>query len=511
VIARRDDVLAGPRRTGRPRRRGRIEAETSWRGGSGLLDATSASNYAAAVTAARDEVVRRLGVVRRPFSGATPAELDRLVGAVDLDVPLADPDEVLREVGRLYLDDAVWFHHPRYAAHLNCPIAIAAVAADVIAGAVNSSLDTWDQSAGATLIERRLVAWTADRLGFGPDADGVFTSGGSQSNLQALLLARESAPTSDLTRLRVLSSVDSHFSLVKSAQLLGLGRSAVVGVAVDDQRRMSVPALEKCLTELVGAGLVPMAVVGTAGTTDFGAVDPLPELGRLASRYGAWLHVDAAYGGGLMTSARHSGLLAGSAAADSITVDFHKTFFQPVASSVVLVRDRRTLRHVAWHADYLNPADDDPEIRPNQVDKSLQTTRRFDALKLWCTLRTLGPQRIGSMLDSVIELADAGYDVLRSEPDFEVVTRPQLSTLVFRFAPADVPSGDLDVANRAARAAMFDRGEAVIAGTKVDGRYFLKLTLLNPATTLSDIRFILDRIREHAGSALTTRPRSAAR
>jgi L-2,4-diaminobutyrate decarboxylase len=469
-----------------------------------LLDASSATHYADAVTAVRDEVVRRLLAVRRPFTGISPADLRDRVGAVDLDTPLGDPAAVLREVGALYLDDAVWFHHPRYLAHLNCPVAVPAVAADVLASAVNSSLDTWDQSAGATLIERRVVRWTTDRLGLGPDADGVFTSGGSQSNLQALLIARESAPTDDLSRLRVLTSADGHFSVTKAARVLGLPRDAVVTVDTDAEHRMSVADLDARLGELLAQDLVPMAIVATAGTTDFGAVDPLAEIATVAARRGVWLHVDAAYGGGLITSTRHRAMLDGIARADSVTVDFHKTFFQPVASSVVLVRDGRTLQYVTWHADYLNPAGDDPNERPNQVDKTLQTTRRFDALKLWCTLRELGPARIGTMLEQVITLAAAAYELLAEAPDFEIPVRPALSTVVFRYAPRGIDPTRLDAANLAARRALSDSGEALVASTKVGGWVYLKFTLLNPATTLTDVRFVIARLREHAVAHLST-------
>ena len=467
----------------------------------GLLTAAGATAYADAVDAVRDEVVTRLLTVERPFTGVRAAELRDRVVTVDLDRPLGSAAEVLDEVGELYLDDAVWFHHPHYLAHLNCPVAVPAVAADMLASAVNSSLDTWDQSAGATLIERRLVEWTARRLGLGPDADGVFTSGGSASNLQALLIARERAKTRDLSRLRVLASADAHFSLAKSARLLGLGADAVIPIATDEHRRMCPRDLARTLADLRRYGLEPMTVVATAGTTDFGAIDPLRETADLAREHGAWLHVDAAYGGGLLTSRRHAALLDGIGLADSLTVDFHKTFFQPVASSVVLVRDAASLRHVEWHADYLNPAGADPGERPNQVDKSLQTTRRFDALKLWCTLRELGPDRIGEWLDTVVDLATATGDVLAADADFELAARPALSTVVFRFVRDGAAPDVLDEANTAARAALFAGGEAVIAATTVGGRVHLKLTLLNPATTLDDIRPVLDRIRAIAAAA----------
>ncbi|MDT9681172.1 aspartate aminotransferase family protein [Streptomyces sp. TRM76323] len=464
-----------------------------------LLNDATAEQYRRSVTEGVERVARKLATTRRPFTGVTPDDLAPLVSAVDLDRPLGDTSAALDELEELYLRDAVYFHHPRYLGHLNCPVVIPAVLGEAVLSAVNSSLDTWDQSAGGTLIERRLVDWTAERIGLGPSADGVFTSGGTQSNLQALLLAREEAKTDDLTKLRIFTSECSHFSVQKSAQLLGLGRSAVVSIPCDRDKRMQSVVLAAELARCAAEGLVPMAIVATAGTTDFGSIDPLPEIAALAAEYGAWMHVDAAYGCGLLASPTRRSLLDGIERADSVTVDYHKSFFQPVSSSAVLVRDRATLRHATYHADYLNPRRTVEERIPNQVDKSLQTTRRFDALKLWLTLRVMGADGIGQLFDEVCDLAAAGFDLLAADPRYDVVVRPSLSTLVFRYVPAAVTApAEIDRANLHARKALFASGEAVVAGTKVGGRQYLKFTLLNPETTVHDIAAVLDLIAGHA-------------
>ncbi|BAU83460.1 pyridoxal-dependent decarboxylase [Streptomyces laurentii] len=469
-----------------------------------LLNATTAAAYRHSVTEGAERVARRLATAQGPFSGITPAALAPAVDAVDLDRPLGDLTAALDELEDVYLRDAVYFHHPRYLAHLNCPVVLPAVAAEAVLSAVNSSLDTWDQSAGGTLIERRLIDWTAGRIGFGPGADGVFTSGGSQSNLQALLLAREEAGAVAPSRLRIFASACGHFSVQKSATLLGLGPDAVVSVPVDRERRMQSVVLAAELAACRAEGLVPMAIVATAGTTDFGSIDPLPEIAALAAEYGAWMHVDAAYGCGLLVSPTRRHLLDGIERADSVTVDFHKSFFQPVSSSAVLVRDGATLRHATYHADYLNPRRPaTAEHLPNQVDKSLQTTRRFDALKLWMTLRVMGAEGVGTLFDEVCALAREGHTLLAADPRFEVVTEPSLSTLVFRFLPeSDAPDEAVDRANLHARQALFASGEAVVAGTKVDGRPHLKFTLLNPETTTADLTAVLDLIAGHAAQYL---------
>ncbi|MFF2201916.1 lysine decarboxylase DesA [Streptomyces sp. NPDC058145] len=464
-----------------------------------LLNGLTAEHYRRSVTEGVERVAAKLATTDRPFTGVTVDALAPRVDAIDLDRPLGDSAAVLDELEDLYLRDAVYFHHPRYLAHLNCPVVIPAVLGETVLSAVNSSLDTWDQSAGGTLIERRLVDWTAARIGLGPGADGVFTSGGTQSNLQALLLAREEAKSDGLGKLRIFTSEAGHFSVRKSAKLLGLGPDSVVTVPVDHDKRMQTVALAHELERCAQDGLVPMAVVATAGTTDFGSIDPLPEIAELCAQYGVWMHVDAAYGCGLLASLKHRDRIDGIERADSVTVDYHKSFFQPVSSSAVLVRDAATLRHATYHAEYLNPRRMVRERIPNQVDKSLQTTRRFDALKLWLTLRTMGADGIGQLFDEVCELAREGWRLLAGDPRYDVVVEPSLSTLVFRYVPAAVTDpAETDRANLYARKALFASGDAVVAGTKVGGRHYLKFTLLNPETTAADIAAVLDLIAGHA-------------
>lgn len=233
-----------------------------------LLNNTTAEHYRNTVSAGVERVAATLAATERPFSGIGVDELSPLVDAIDLDRPLGDAAAALDELGKVYLRDAVYFHHPRYLGHLNCPVVIPAVLGEAVLSAINSSLDTWDQSAGGTLIERRLIDWTTERIGLGPAADGIFTSGGTQSNLQALLLAREEAKIrpEHLTRLRILTSECSHFSVQKSAKLLGLGPDAVVSVPVDRDKRMQTVALARALEQCVAEGSVPMAVVATAST-----------------------------------------------------------------------------------------------------------------------------------------------------------------------------------------------------------------------------------------------------
>ena len=284
--------------------------------------------------------------------------------------------------------------------------------------ALNQSMDSFDQAPIATIVEQKMIRWLCAEAGLPATADGTFTTGGSQSNYMALLLARDaflqkhwnwSAQKSGLPpearRLRIFCSEVAHFTVEKAASQLGLGTDAVVRVDVDEHFRMSLAALRNALDATRDEGLLPMAIVATAGTTDFGSVDPLPELASIAQAAGAWLHVDAAYGGALLFSAQHRDKLTGIEAADSLGIDFHKLFWQPIPCSAFLLRDARHFESIKLYADYLNPELHEDEGIPNLVTTSLLTTRRFDALKLWISFQTLGRAKLAAMIDRTVELA----------------------------------------------------------------------------------------------------------
>lgn len=473
-----------------------------------ILTAETAERYASSVGLVVERVARRVEHATQPFSGASRDELQAAVDAVDLDAAGVGTEQALREVDELFVQHAVWFHDPAYLAHLNCPVAIPAVAAEAVVSAVNASLDTYDQSTAGTLMERRLVEWTAGRIGF-PDGDGVFTSGGTLSNLQALLLARESVVASArdglglarsevLPRLVVFATASSHFSVQKSALLLGLDDDAVELVPTDARGRMRADELAASVDALISAGRIPLAVVATAGTTDRGCVDPLADLADVCDREGIWLHVDAAYGCGLLVSRTRRHLLAGIERARSVTVDFHKSFLQPVSSSAIIVRDPADLAAIAWHADYLNPLEN---AEPNQVDKSLQTTRRFDALKLWATIRAIGADGLGDLFDRVIDLAAEVHAAVAAADDLDLVADTDLSTVLFRYRPDGCPEAEADRLVSLIRRVLFESGRAHVAKTVIDGRPCLKLTLLNPETSLDQVLAVLELVRA-AGEGL---------
>ena len=445
----------------------------------------------------------------QPYSGKSPAELSALLAGNILPQRGSPIDEVFEKV-RMIIQHSVAVTHPNTIAHLHCPPLIASLAAEVIISALNQSMDSFDQAPAATMLELAVTRWLCEEAGLPSGSDAIFTSGGTQSNFMAMLMARDACIHShrnwqtqwdglppDASRLRFLCSEAAHFTVEKSAYQLGLGTGAVIHVPVDHAFRMIPKALEEALAQLREKKLIPAAIVATAGTTDFGSIDPLPEIFALAKQAGAWLHVDAAYGSALLLSDRHRKRLRGLERANSISMDFHKEFWQCISCAALLLRDAGQLRYLEIHADYLNPESDEEAGVPNLVNKSFSTTRRFDALKLWFSFQVLGREKFGEMVDRTIELAAHAALLIKRNPALELIVEPEYGCVVFRYRISGSEDGDR--LNSALRQRLLERGVAVIGHTRVHGRQCLKLTCMNPTTSEDEIDALLQLIVEQGG------------
>ncbi|MXQ55177.1 pyridoxal phosphate-dependent decarboxylase family protein [Shimazuella alba] len=433
-----------------------------------------------------------------------------------------DLSQIIISVGETILKNSIAVHHPNCCAHLHCPPLIPALAAEAMISASNQSMDSWDQSSAATLMEEKLISWLCHLFGYQDDADGVFTSGGTQSNFMGLLLARDQyikehfnwnvkkqGLPSNFHQLRILCSTSAHFTVKQSAALLGLGENAVVTIETDEQMRMCLDDLDKKLDILYSQGLAPFALVATAGSTDFGAIDPILACSKRAKHYRMWLHVDAAYGGALLLSDQYKHLLTNIELADSITVDFHKLFYQPISCGAFLLKRAKYFNLMKSNADYLNPEEHEHQGIPDLVAKSIQTTRRFDALKLWISLQAIGRKKFAELLDYTIELAKNTSKLILHDPSLELLNKnPTLNAIVFRYTGKSMVN-QLETLNRLnikIRQNLVNSGKVILAQTKCNGIAYLKLTMLNPLMTIGDVTFILNEVKQ-IGELLQSRKR----
>jgi len=445
------------------------------------------------------------------FSGKTPQELKEIIrGDVFLPEQGLGSEETLKLTAEKILPHLVNVASPDYMAHLHCATLPDSVIAELLLSVYNQSMDSWDQAPMATELEMHVIKEIIALAGLPASSDGVFTSGGSQSNLMGMILAREEYCNNRLnhdirkkglpenfSRFRIYTSEVAHFSIEKSAQLLGLGFQAVRPVPADGRKRMSASALKKMIDEDLKQGNIPVAVSATAGTTDFGSIDPLQEIREICSEHGMWMHVDAAYGGGLILSDTYRSRLSGLESADSVTIDFHKMFMQPVSCSVFLLKNPALFELLEIHADYLNREEDAEEGYTHLVGRSLATTRRFDALKVWMSFKSLGGKTLAGYIDSSVETAAAVYRYIFESADFEAVTEPEISSVVFRYVAGGSEERNEEM-NIIIRKNLIHKEGVIIGQTRVDGKTFLKMTMLNPKISLDSIVRLLDKIRSMA-------------
>ncbi|MFF3463033.1 pyridoxal phosphate-dependent decarboxylase family protein [Streptomyces sp. NPDC001984] len=423
---------------------------------------------AAVLDALRDGRQARGGPLPAGGPAAVGARITDAVGDVLPDD--GDPD-ALRTLVRALAEGAADPADPLCAAHLHGPPLAVAAAADLAASVLNPSLDSWDQAPAASALEAIVTRELAHEIGL---ADSLVTTGGTESNQLALLLAREAHGGS----VRLVCGANAHHSLPRAAWLLGLPDPVIVPAP---NGTLDPAALNEALTRFTG----PLLVAATAGTTDAGLIDALPEIAGLCAAHGTRLHIDAAYGGGLVFSDRHREKLAGLEAAHTVTLDLHKLGWQPVAAGLLAVARPRELAVLHQHADYLNADDDTEAGLPDLLGRSLRTTRRPDVLKIAVTLRTLGRTGLGALVDQVCARAREFAALVQDHPGFELYDGPVISTVLFR------PVLATDDAVAALRRTLLHDGRAVLGRARLDGRLWLKVTLLNPHTRPDELAGLL--------------------
>ena len=418
----------------------------------------------------------------------------------------------------IFLNPSLKVHHPHSLAHLHCPTMVASQIAEVLINATNQSMASWDQSPAGSIMEEHLIDWLRQKAGYGEGTSGVFTSGGTQSNLMGVLLARDWAiarhwknedgaewsvqrdgiPADAMKKVKVICSENAHFSVQKNMAMMGMGFQSVVTVPSNANAQMDVAALEQTLAQLKTEGKIAACIVATAGTTDAGAIDDLKAIRKLADEYQAWLHVDAAWGGALLLSKDYRHFLDGIELTDSITLDFHKHFFQTISCGAFLLKDPANYRFIDYKADYLNSEYDEEHGVPNLVAKSLQTTRRFDALKLWFTVEALGEELYASMIDHGVKLTKEVEQYINDTAGLEMLVPSQFASVLFRVVPEGYPAEFVDALNQNVADELFARGEANIGVTKVGDKQSLKMTTLSPIATLENVKALLAQVLAEA-------------
>jgi aromatic-L-amino-acid/L-tryptophan decarboxylase len=445
----------------------------------------------------------------------TPSKSRAEIAAL-FEEPLPDDPQsmegILRGVEQKIFANSTLCSNPRFFGYINGSGNQAAVVGELLAAAINQICGKWHFSPAATEVERRVIRWIAEFIGYPPDAGGCLITGGSAGNLAGLALARTQKAPFDADSLGMRSgpsltayvSQEGHVSLEKCMALLGIGRRQLRRIAVHDDLTIDLEALERQIARDRATGCHPICVVGTAGTTNTGAIDPLEALAGLCRAQGLWFHVDAAYGGPAARTEVAGALLRGLDQADSIVVNPHKWLFVPVEASCILVRRASALRDTfRITADYLHAeADTSDDELVDFKDYGQQLSRSFRALKVWMTFKAYGARRLRAAIESNIEIMRYLADRIDEAPDFVRLAPVPLSVVCFQYRTSDIArqadQDDLDRLNSRLLEALERDGRVFLSGTKIRGRTALRACSVNHRLRRGDVDFLLEVIREVA-------------
>jgi L-2,4-diaminobutyrate decarboxylase len=388
--------------------------------------------------------------------------------------------------------------HPRFAAQqVAAPIPAAALV-ESVAAALNQSLAVWEMSPIGTAVDRDLIDGFKKLFGYPRNASGSLVPGGAFSNLTALLAARDAlepeASTKGGARVAIVVGAQAHYSIARAAAILGLGRDSVFRVALDREFSTDIADVHHAFGRARKSGFRKFILVGSSGSTPTGSFDDLVALRGIASKYGAWFHVDAAHGAGLAFSRRFRKLLRGISAADSITFDPHKMMFMPLSAGGVMVRDgKRLFQPLQEHAPYLFGS---KRRWPDIGQVTIACSQRFDALKAWIVWRAYGPEIWDALATQVCDVAQAAFQYCSQSEILEPVHSPQSN--IFCFQLRGRRGRDSDRRHWAIKEELNESGFAYISSTVLEGRRVLRLVVMNPRTTKTDICDVLREVEKIA-------------
>ncbi|MGH7502221.1 MAG: pyridoxal phosphate-dependent decarboxylase family protein [Longimicrobiales bacterium] len=373
---------------------------------------------------------------------------------------------------------------------------------DLIASVLNQNIGAYTIGPGGVFMERQVVRWLCDRIGYGPAAGGNLTSGGMMANFIALKLARDFASGDHAQETGVQGawtayvSEERHVSLDKAGDAVGIGRDGVRIVPADESYRIRIPALEEMIAHDRARGVRPMCILGMGGTTNIGAVDDLTSLRRIADRERAWFHVDAAYGGGMLLSQENPGLLAAIETADSVAIDPHKWFFAPLDAGAILVKDERRLtRSFGLAPSYLTDPLDPEGARYQYYVHGFEQSRRLRALKVWMILQRYGADRIGEWVDANVAHARRLWALCEESDDFEAAAEPRMSAICIRYVAGPLDDERRTRLHHVVARRIEEDGQFWISTAVLKGRTWFRICPVNVRTRLEHMDALMDSLR----------------
>lgn len=408
-------------------------------------------------------------------------------------------DEVIAEMSKevyRYRGDA---NHPRFFGFVPGPASSVSWLGDIMTSAYNIHAGGSKLAPMVNCIEQEVLRWLCEQVGFTKNPGGVFVSGGSMANITALTAARDCKLNDENLHLGVAYVSDqTHSSVAKGLRIIGIPNSRIRSVATNSAFQMDTDMLKEMIAKDKENGLIPFVVIGTAGTTNTGSIDPLEEIADICANNNMWFHIDGAYGASVLLSPKYKHLLKGTELADSISWDAHKWLFQTYGCAMVLVKDIKHLFH-SFHVnpEYLKDVEGDME-HINTWDIGMELTRPARGLKLWLTLQVLGTRLIGSAIEHGFQLAEWAEEALNELDNWEVISKAQLAMLNFRYAADDLTDEQMDLLNEKVSEKIVESGYAAVFTTILNGKKVLRICALHPETTRDDMRTTIHLLDTYA-------------
>ena len=446
------------------------------------------------------------------FPNVEPSRLTQLF-AEPLPEESSPAEKVLGELEEKLLPYCTHVGHPGYMGLITPSPSPVGIVADFICSALNQNLGAYSIGPAAVEMERRTVRWLTDLAGYGGEAGGNLTSGGMMANFIGLKLGRD-AITRDQAqhegirdRWAVYASEERHVSVDKAVDCIGLGRNALRALPTNANFEVRLDALEEAIAQDKSNGIRPLCIVGIFGTTNTGAVDDIRELRRIADREGMWLHVDAAYGGGMLLSHGWNMRDRGFDLADSITIDPHKWFYAPLDAGAVLVKDQRRLTEsFGIKPSYLTDEFDQANERYQYYVHGFEQSRRFRSLKVWMSFKRYGARQIGEWIDNNVRQAKHLYALVAKDEHFEAASSPPMSAICIRYKRGDL--GETDSKNLHAEVAqrIEQSGRFWISTTELKGKAWFRINPVNFRTRQEHMEELFALLQQECGALSAATP-----
>jgi aromatic-L-amino-acid/L-tryptophan decarboxylase len=449
------------------------------------------------VSSAMDRIVDHIESLPQQPAADIAGSLDLARTLIEADPPeVGTPfEELLDPLFREWIPKSFNTAGPGYLAYIPGGGIFHAAVADLIAAAVNRYVGVFAAAPALVQLESNVIRWFCRFVGYPAGAGGVLTTGGSLANFTAVVTARNEKLGHSFRGGILYASDQVHHSVQKAASLAGFPHSNVREIPTDDRLRMRLDALEESIARDRASGLEPFMIVGSAGTTNTGAVDDLSGIAAIARRLSIWFHVDAAYGGFFILTKRGRAVMRGIEEADSITLDPHKALFIPYGTGSLLVRDAAALQRAhSLHAVYLPQMQEETGL-VDFCEISPELSRGFRGLRVWLPLKMAGVDAFRRQLDEKLDLTLWATEQLRLIPGVEIVAEPQLSIVGFRFVREALNGDELNRINERILARINDRKRVMVTSTVVGGRYVIRICVVSFRTHADRMAMAIEDIR----------------